>query len=135
MITVYWQTVSSVNVLESTPPSVNGVLTACAGQQISLTCSHNTGDAGNTFWVASPLVDCTSFVAHTTTVFAFPCGPFMFERIALVEFGQPSPPVLNSTAVATATVILTSTTVECSRGTFSAPVRVGNISLRIVGEF
>ena len=39
MIVTHWKTahIASNNFLESTPSSVNGVLTACASQQISLT--------------------------------------------------------------------------------------------------
>ena len=36
-----WQAALSVNILESVPPAEDGVLTVYAGQQISLTCSHD----------------------------------------------------------------------------------------------
>ena len=135
MITIHRQTVSSVDFLESTPPSVNGVLTACAGQQISLTCSHNTsvGVRGVTVWTASLPINCTSLVSHYFIPAATPCGPFIFEEITPVV-GKPFPPLLHSTAVATAAVSMTNSTIECRGGTVINFVSICNVSLCIVGE-
>ena len=135
IISIHWQTVSLVNTLESTPPSVNGVLTACAGQQISLTCSHNSeiSIASVTIWRASPPVNCTSVAIHINSV-GLVCGPFRFDRITRVELDGPYPLSFNSTAMANVTVNMTGTNIECIGGNI-APRSVGNISLCIVGEF
>ena len=131
--TTYWQTVSSTNILESIPPSVNGVLTACAGQQISLTCSQDINIlSGQTLWRASHPVNCSADVIHIISA-APDCGPFMFEGITHLQ--SPLPPSLNSTAVANATVSMANTTVECRAGNLLESFPVGNISLCIVGEF
>ena len=114
---------------------MNGVLTACAGQQISLTCSHNTsvGVGVVTVWTASLPINCTSQVSHYFIPATTPCGPFIFEEITPVV-GKPFPPLLNSTAVATAAVSMTYSTIECRGGTFFNFVSIGNVSLCIFGE-
>ena len=123
----------SVNVLKSIPPSVNGVLTACAGQQISLTCSRDDLGTGDTLWRANALVNCSTVVSHSTNPpFGSPCGPFMFEEITRLEANTLPP--LNSTAVANATVRMTNVTVQCRSGNLARSVPVDNISLCIVGE-
>ena len=131
MITVHWQTVSSVNVLKSTPPSVNGVLTACAGQHISLTCSHNNLNAGNTIWRSGSPVDCLRTFSHASgSAPPSPCGPFTFQGITpLLDASS----VLNSTAVASATVDMNNATIECRSGNLDV-ISIGNITLCIVGE-
>ena len=64
LIQVHWQGASSVNVLESIPLTVNGVLTVCAGQQISLTCNHDNVGTASTRWIASPPVTCITDISH-----------------------------------------------------------------------
>ena len=132
LIVTHWQGVLSVNVLESTPTAMNGVLTACAGQQISLTCSHNNVVSGGTRWIASPPVNCMTDISHIGSNSPSPCGPFMFQDITLLV--QPSPLCLNSTAVAIATVNMTGTNMECRGGNVVNSFDVGNISLCVVGE-
>ena len=123
----------SVNVLESAPPTVDGVLTACAGQNFSLTCRHNVVvGAGNTRLIASLPIDCTVIVTHASGG-GVPCGPFMLEDVTRVD-PPPLPPVLNSTIVATAAVGMTGTNIECKGGILGALASIGNISLCIVGE-
>ena len=132
MTTVNWQTVSSVNTLESTPPSVNGVLTACAGQQISLTCSHNNVVFGATIWRACPPVNCVTNVAHSIGSSAqLSCGPFTFQGIT---FLLDASSVLSATAVANATVNMSNATIECRGGNAIHSFSVGNITLCVVGE-
>ena len=113
---------------------MNGVLTACAGQLISLTCSHDVqvGITSVTVWRASPPVNCTSLAIHGSGD-GCACGPFRFGSITKVNTSGPNPPVLDSTAVATAAVDMTNTAIECSSGTLR--VSVGKISLCIVSEF
>ena len=83
MITIQWQT---FNTLVSTHPYVNGVLTVCAGQLISLTCNHNVqvGITSVTIWEASPPVDSTSLAIHGSGD-ERACGPFMFGSITQVN--------------------------------------------------
>ena len=133
VINFHCQITSSTNTLESAPPSVNGLLTACDGQQISLTCSHDNIDVacGGTLLLASPPVNCVANVAHTA-ITASPCGPFTFEGITHLEL--PLPPSLNFTAVANATVTMNGTDIECRGGNAVASVSIGNISLCIIGE-
>ena len=136
LIITQWQGALSVNVLESTPPAVNGVLTVCAGQRISLTCSHNNVAIAATSWIASPPVNCITYISHLgiSPATPSPCGPFMFQGITPIE---PVPPQLNSTAMATATANMTGTNIECRGGNVINNFSVGNISLlviSIVGE-
>ena len=133
LIITQWQGVLTVNTLESTPAAVNGVLTACAGQQISLTCSHNNVVSGGTLWRASPPVNCSMDVSHigANPPTPPPCGPFRYQGITpLVSV----PSLLNSTAVAIATVNMTGTDIECRGGNSFSSFHVGNISLCVVGE-
>ena len=76
-----WQAALSVNVLESVPPAEDGVLTVYAGQQISLTCSHNNTVTAATHWIVSPPVDCETGISHIILNSPPPCGPFMFQEI------------------------------------------------------
>ena len=126
-----WQGASSISTLESTPPAMNGVLTVFAGQQISLTCSHDNIVTAGTRWIASPPVSCMTDISHigTNPPSPPPCGPFMFEEITPTH---PVPLYFNSTAVAVATVSMTGTNTECRGGTVIAPFSVGNISLSVV---
>ena len=129
LIVTQWQGASSVNTLESIPPAVNGVLTVSAGQQISLTCSHDNVNLANTRWIASPPVSCTTDISHTTLTNP-PCGPFTFQDITALV--QPLPSLLNSTAVATAAINMIGTNIECRGGNIVASFSVGNISLSVV---
>ena len=131
-----WQGVSSVNVLESIPPIVNGVLTVCAGEQISLICSHDNVGTASTRWIASSPVSCRSDISHNgaNPPIPPPCGPFMFQIITPLV---PVPSLLNSTAVATVTVNMTGANIECRGGNVVNSFSVGNISLSVgsvVGE-
>ena len=126
-----WQAALSVNVLESVPPAEDGVLTVYAGQQISLTCSHDNIRSGGTRWRASPPVDCATDISHigSNPPLPPPCGPFMFQEITPFT---PVPAFLNSTIVAVATTNMTGTNIECRGGNIAASFRVGNISLSVL---
>ena len=125
LIVTHWEGALSVNVLESTPSAVNGVMTVCVGEQITLTCSHDNVVTGGTRWKASLPINCLTDVSHPTAT-ATPCGPFMFQEITPLT---PIPTLLNSTAVATATVNMTGTNIECRGGNVVNSFSVGNISL------
>ena len=128
-----WQAALSVNVLESVPPSTgeDGVLTVYAGQQISLTCSHDNIVSGATRWIASPPVNCTTDISHIgpNPPLPPPCGPFMFQGITPQT---PLPLFFNSTIVAVATTNMTGTNIECRGGNAVFSFRVGNISLSVL---
>ena len=118
---------------ESTPAHVGGVLAACAGDQISLTCSHDNLDSGVTRWiqVSQPMVqDCSEVIDHNIPNSADPCGPFTFQDVSMLALDA----VLSSTAVATANTSMTGTVVECrdSAGILSASI--GNVTLCVYGE-
>ena len=129
LIQSHWQGTSSVNVLESTPTAVNGVLTVCAGQQISLTCSHDNVATASTLWIVSPPVNCMTAVSHTILTADPQCVPFMFQGITRLEVGIT---LLNSTTVATATANMTGTNIECRGGNVINSFSVGNISLSVI---
>ena len=131
LIITRWRGASTVNVLESTPPTVNGVLNVCAGQQISLTCSHDNVGSGGTRWIASPPVSCLIDISHVgaNPPSPPPCGPFMFQNITPLV---PVPALLNSTAVAIATVNMTGTNIECRGGNVVNSFSIGNILLSVV---
>ena len=127
-----WQGALLVNVLESIPPTENGVLTVYAGQQISLTCSHDNVAVASTRWIASSPVNCAIDISHIgpNPPIPSPCGPFMFQGITPLE---PVPPLLNSTAVATTTANMNATNVECRSGNVvTSFLSVGNISLSVI---
>ena len=125
-----WQGALSVNVLESIPPAEDGVLTVYAGQQISLTCSHNNTVTGTTRWIASPPVDCVTDISHSSSNPPPPCGPFMFQGITPLI--SPFPSLLNSTAVATSTTNMNGTNIECRGGNAISSFSVDNISLSVI---
>ena len=117
---------ASTNVLESTPPSVNGVLTACAGEQISLTCTHNYGITVTTQWTIGPPLNCSAVVTHQP-IDGQSC------RECMLECTNTSPPdtTASSTAVATAKVSMSGSIVQCIAGNVIKNFIVGNITLCI----
>ena len=126
-----WQGALLVNVLESIPPTENGVLTVYAGQQISLTCSHDNVAVASTRWIASSPVNCATDVSHlgSNPSTPPPCGPFMFQGITPLE---PVASLLNSTIVAVATANMTGTNIECRGGNAFSSLSIGNISLSVI---
>ena len=122
--------VISINILESSPPQVNGVLTTCAGEEISLTCSHNNVVASTTQWFISPPANCTASVTHNPPNSPM-CGPFVFQDVTPAVSLNVN---LNSTAVATADVSMSGSVVECVGGNKVSNFSVGNISLCVLGE-
>ena len=115
--------------MESNPPQVNGVLTACTSEDISLTCSHNNVITAGTQWSISPPVNCTATVTHESPNNPT-CGAFVVQDITRPANAM----VINSTAVATADVSMAGSVVECVGGNSVSNFIVGNITLCIVGE-
>lgn len=117
----------------SQPPSyANKYLVACDGDQISLTCSHDNAVSGTTTsrWIMTPPVDCSTSVIHRPPIEAPQCGPFTFHAVneALSDVSQ-----LNSTAMATASTMMSNTVVECRAGNIAVSSSVGNLTLCIIG--
>ena len=125
--------IHSSNSLTSFPPQINGRITACVGDEISLTCSRNNSGAAITKWIFSPPVNCSSEVSHNSqTASPFQCGPFIFMNISalrVANFIQ-----VNSTAVGTASSEINGSKIECRFG-IRMPVSVGNTSLCVISKY
>ena len=114
---------------ESTPAAnTDGVLTACAGSQISITCRHSNLNSGITSWNFSLPVDCIVAIQHDPPS-SEPCGPFSFQDVTMLAVGA----VLSSTAVATANTSMTGTVVSCQDGAGLIPTTIGSITVCIIG--
>ena len=129
---VYHLGASASNSLTSFPPQVNGTITACVGDEISLTCSRNNSGAAITNWMFSPPVNCSSGVSHNSQAAPPPqCGPFIFTNISTL--GVASLTQVNSTAVGIASNEINGSKVECMFG-ITMPISVGNTSLCVIGK-
>ena len=126
-----YEGVHPLSSLVSSPSQVNGQLTACVGDQISLTCSHDNAISAGTRWIISLPVGCETVISHNPPITAPPCGPFVFQNITLAEAGVTR---LNSTAVATANITMNGSEVECRAGNLIASTNVDNVSLCITGK-
>ena len=116
-----------VSTLESTPAANNdGVLTACAGSQISITCRHSNLNSGVTVWSFSLPIDCMITIEHNPPL-SEPCGPFSFQDAAMLAAGVE----LSSTAVATAITSMTGTVVSCQDSVGLIPTTIGSITVCI----
>ena len=119
------------NFLTSDPSQINGKITACAGEEISLTCSHDNVLSITTTWTISSPINCSTEILHNPpTPIAPPCGPFSFHDITVAESDTIQ---LNSTAVATARSEINSSIIECIAG-FVSSVSVGIISVCVIGK-
>ena len=116
---------------ESNPAHVDGMLTACVGDQISLTCSHDNLDDGVTVWTVSPPVGCMETIIHSYPIHASQCGPFTFQDISDLTGDSIAP--LSTTAIATANVSMNGAVVECRDSTGREFNQIGNTTLCIVG--
>ena len=125
--------VHSSNFLISHPSQINGSITACVGEEISLTCGHDNVIPITTTWIISSPTNCLTEIVHNPpTPITPPCGPFSFQDITIAEAGAVQ---LNSTAVATASRDISGSIVECIAGFDpSARIDVGNISLCVIGK-
>lgn len=119
-----------MNTLESVPAAVNGTLTACNGNPIAITCSHDRTETRSTIWNVGPPVDCSTVITHTEVPVTPPCGSSMFT-FQDVNSGTT---LLHSTAVVNASVRVSGSVVECRGGNRVVSESIGNISLCVVGE-
>ena len=121
----------SMDSLTSTPSPVNGIITACSGDEISLTCNSDDVGVGNTLWNISAPVNCSQVINHARTNFDYlTCGSFAFynvTRLSLVEI----PSQLSSTAVATAIASMSGSVVECREGNLVSSMLIDKVSLCI----
>ena len=67
-----------MHVFESSLPQVNGVLTACIGDEISLTCSDSNVLTSAAQWSSSPPVYCTALLVIYNPSNNPTCPVFMF---------------------------------------------------------
>ena len=117
----------------SSPANIDGVLTACPGEQISLTCSRNESSTGITRWIFGPPVDCNIIVDNVGSDNTGTCGPFSFQNVTATNNG---PGVLTSTAVANASISMSGSVIECrDNAGITGFNQIGNaISLCIIGK-
>ncbi|XP_064393477.1 uncharacterized protein LOC135340957 isoform X2 [Halichondria panicea] len=104
----------AIGSLTSTPESTNGIVTACLGDPISITCTHNITIGGITEW-RLPGVSAQCLVVHGSPTLPI-CAPF---TVTMVSGGS----TLSSTVEITATEGL-SGEVECLSGQNAALVSV-----------
>ena len=121
----------SLNTLESIPAARNVSVTACSGNQIKMTCSHN--EITNTLWSIGPPVNCLTTITHTQPPDIPPCGSSMIE-FQNVTSATHSTSMLSSTAVVTANTMMSGSTVEYRGGNIDQSIDVGSLSLCIVSE-
>ena len=124
-----------VSTFESTPlANTDGVLSACAGSQISITCRHSNLNSGVTPWIFSPPVDCSTTIDHNTVSYE-PCGPFTFQGVTAISIhNYDMITAFSSTAVATANTSMTGTVVSCQSGLSLRPTIIGSITICVTGN-
>ena len=127
----YYYTVAALEngTLTSTPTHINGVLTTCAGSQISITCTHSNVDSGLTSWRFGPPINCTPLAEHNPVSYPELCPIFTFHNITSVNQG-----VLSSTVVAMANSSMTGANIECRDSAGLTFNIIGNIELCITGK-
>ena len=110
------------------------MLTACSGDQITITCNHDQVGTTSTFWIISSPVNCSAIITHVQDSDIPECGSstIMFQDINFVPTSAITE--LSSTAVVTANVNMSGSVIECRGGNKVGSVSVGNISLCIVGK-
>lgn len=82
---MYFFVADTAAIVSFEPMPASGVLTACAGDHILLTCSHNNQDSGVTRWIFSQPVDCSETIFHDDPSSIEPCGPFTYESVSLAS--------------------------------------------------
>lgn len=137
-----WQTLKNTFLLvtfklvlclfESVPTDYDdsGMLTACAGDQISIRCSHDNLATGATRWIFEPPIDCAEAIDHNPPISTHPCGPFTFHGVTEL----PQVP-LHSTAEATASASMSGAVIECRDSGGLRFNTIGNLTLCIIGKF
>ena len=116
----------------STPAHVGGVLKACVGDQISLTCSHDDIRGNDqTRWLFSPPVDCDFLIDHFQPNNAQPCGPFTLQDVSETTGGM----VLNSTVVVSASTSISGTVAKCRDSAGDMFNQIGSTSICVIGMY
>lgn len=115
--------------LSSSPGQINGVVTACRSEPISLTCTHNNTITGNTRWVVGPPVDCAKTISSSVPP-GQSCEPIIsFQDVSVLSEGI----VSSRATVNTANTSVNSTVLECRDGAGILFNTVGNVSICILG--
>ena len=118
----------SAGSITSVPDSINGSLTACPGDLISLTCTHSNFAGELTRWRVSGAVNCDVIVSHITQSEQF-CGPFTITMIS-----DNNGPNVSSTAQTSDTAAVDGVTVECFAGALSMSPLAGSSNISILGK-
>ena len=112
---------------------VNGVLSVCPGDEISVTCNNDNVAGGFSRWeMDGPLVsirNCVRRVRHYPPNSPTSCGPVTFTNIS-----NTSGPSLMSTAMVPVTQELNGAVVKCLAGGPSSSPQVGNVTINVFGE-
>ena len=128
-----WHTLTSsvaTTSFTSTPAHVGGVLKACVGDQVSLTCSHDDiRGNGQTRWLFRSPVDCSFLIDHFQPNTAQPCGPFTLRDVSETTGGM----VSNSTVVVTANTTISGTVAECRDAPATSFNEIGRTSICVIG--
>ena len=119
----------SINTLESTPIAMNGSLTACSGDQISITCNHDQVHTTSTIWRITRPVECSIIITHNQNRVVPACGLNFVDVNSAAGASE-----LRSTAVANANVTMSGGVIECRGGNQVQSVHVENISLCVIGK-
>ena len=123
--------VSATNSLQSSPiHTVDGILTACAGETFSLTCTHDNHATGITRWIFSTPINCSKTIDHNPPIFTDLCGPFRFQNVTEIGFHES----LNSTTTAIASASMNGTIIECRDSSGTVFNSIGSIKLCIIGN-
>ena len=114
---------------ESQSAQINGVVTACRGEALSLTCTHNNTVTGNTRWVVGQPVDCAETISSTVSP-GQSCAPTVtFKDVSMLNEG-----IVSSTAtLSTANTSVNGTVIECRDGAGIIFNSVVNVSICILG--
>ena len=111
---------------------VNGVLSVCPGDEISITCNHSNVAGGFSRWeIDVPLFsirNCVRRVDHNSPNGPTPCGPVTFTNSSIT-----SGPLM-STATVTVTKELNGAVLKCLAGAPSSSPQVGNVTINVFGE-
>ena len=107
---------------------LNGVLTVCPGELISITCTHNMTGQPFTRWIIPSSNQC--IVGHENRTLPTTCSPFTITNVS-----DSSGQTLTSTALFTATESLNGTVVECLAGGLISAPQVGNVSIHLRGNY
>ena len=120
--------VGVAGILTTNVEAVNGVLTVCPGDFVSIMCSHGNDQSRVTRWevIDYPTADCSHTVSHRNPVDGT-CGPFTITMIS----GSTDPP-FNSTAETTATEALDGAQVQCFSSALLNSL-IGNVTIKVLG--